>query len=299
MQRTLLLDSLRIDQVNRAKGVREFASGKAVNVARVAAAIGARAVVTGFAGGERGKSLCEDIQRSGIEHEMVMVAAPTRLCCTIIDQSNGTATELVEESAAVEQAGWNRLIETMDRLTRICKIWVFSGSLPPGVPIDTYARWCSAAAKLGAKMIVDARGEALRLVMQHPGMIVKVNREELAATIGKNFANEADLKKGMLLATPAGGAMIVTAGKEGSWVCDGKAVQYLAPPKIKVVNPIGSGDSYAAGVAVGLLRGLDLFEASRLGTACAAANTETADAGHVEKTRVEQLLGDIAIRENC
>lgn len=290
MQRTMIFDKLRVDEVNRALSVREFASGKAVNVARVVTALGEKAVVTGFAGGVRGAMLRGDLGKLGIADEMVEVAAATRLCSTLIDKSNGSATELVEESRAVTGEDWRKLDAVIQRVAPQCRVWVFSGSLPPGGETDAYGKWGPLMRSAGAKMIVDARGEALRLAMQQSGMIVKVNREELAATVDRTFSGEADLREAMLRATPENGAMIVTAGKEGSWVCDGKEVRHLSPPAIKVVNPIGSGDSYAAGLAVGLLQGMDLFAACRLGTACAAANAETEDAGHVEKSRVEKLL---------
>jgi tagatose 6-phosphate kinase len=67
-------------------------------------------------------------------------------------------------------------------------------------------------------------------------------------------------------------------------------VRHISPPAIKAVNPIGSGDSYAAGLAVGLLRKMDLFDACRLGTACAAANATTEDAGHAELAEINRLM---------
>ena len=48
LQRTLLLKSLCIDEVNRVSEVRTFASGKPVNVARVLTTIGQGAIVSGF-----------------------------------------------------------------------------------------------------------------------------------------------------------------------------------------------------------------------------------------------------------
>jgi tagatose 6-phosphate kinase len=239
--------------------------------------------------------LRDDLRGIGIQDEMVEVAALTRLCSTLIDENYRTATELVEESAAVMPEDWQKLDAIIERTAPQCGIWVFSGSLPPGGPADAYAKWASLAQRSGAKLIVDARGEALRLVLREAGVIVKVNREELAATLSAEFHGEGELRKAMLAATPRDGAMIVTAGKEGSWVCDGKMVQHLVPPAITAVNPIGSGDAYAAGLAVSLPRKMDLVEACKLGTACAAANALTEDAGHVEKNRVEELLTRVKI----
>jgi fructose-1-phosphate kinase PfkB-like protein len=60
-------------------------------------------------------------------------------------------------------------------------------------------------------------------------------------------------------------------------------------PQIKVVNPIGSGDAFTAGLVSRLIRGDDLGEACRWGSATGAANTLTAMAGEVNRPDVERL----------
>src|SRR5690348_14565331 len=99
-QRTMVFERVTPDAVNRAREVWDYASGKAVNAARVVHTLGRDVVVTGFAGGARGKALVEDLESSGVVHDFVWTPAETRQCITVIDRSNGTATELVEESSA-------------------------------------------------------------------------------------------------------------------------------------------------------------------------------------------------------
>jgi tagatose 6-phosphate kinase len=296
LQRTLIFENLCINEVNRAKTVREFASGKAINVARVVQALGEKAIVTGFAGGIRGQMLRDDLKNAGVADQMVEVAAPTRLCCTLINRTDGTATELVEESAPVSRDDWQKLDVEIPKIAPASRIWVFSGSLPPDSSPDAYAKWAPLAQNCGAKLIIDARGPALQLTLQHPGIIAKINREELAATVQRDLSDPQKLQAAMLETTPKDGGMVVTAGKEGSWACDGKTVQHITSPPIRAVNPIGSGDSYAAGLAVGLLRNMDFFDACRLGTACAVANALTEDAGHVELAEINRLMKLLAAR---
>src|SRR5690348_4688636 len=105
-QRTMIFERFAVDAVNRAAHTHDYASGKSINVARVLHTLGRDAVATGFVGGDRGEFLRRDLDQSGIRHDFVTVAAPTRQCITIIDKSAGTATELVEESHQVEPAGW-------------------------------------------------------------------------------------------------------------------------------------------------------------------------------------------------
>jgi tagatose 6-phosphate kinase len=159
-QRTLIFERVTLDAVNRAAEVHEHASGKSVNVARVAHSLGEPVLATGFLGGDRGAFLRRELDRAGIAHDFVTVSPQTRLCTTVVDRSNKTATELVEESAAVGAGDWNRLAETFSSAVSRAKLCVLSGSLPPGGPAQFYADCVRIAQTAGCPVILDA-GDAL------------------------------------------------------------------------------------------------------------------------------------------
>src|SRR5689334_20038514 len=115
-QRSMVFERLQTNGVNRARAVWDYASGKAVNVARVLHALGEPAVVSGFAGGDRGAAMLRDLDAAGIRHAFAVVDAPTRQCVTMIDESDGTATELVEESRPLGPADWQHLYETLAKV---------------------------------------------------------------------------------------------------------------------------------------------------------------------------------------
>ena len=102
-QRTLEFDSLRLGEVNRAKRVSETASGKGVNVARVARQLGAKVRLLTIAGGHRGKLLARELPGARI----VPVRAETRICQTILA---GRATELVEEAGPLQRDEVDRVL---------------------------------------------------------------------------------------------------------------------------------------------------------------------------------------------
>jgi tagatose 6-phosphate kinase len=56
-----------------------------------------------------------------------------------------------------------------------------------------------------------------------------------------------------------------------------------------VVNPIGSGDAFTAGVVLRLLRGDDLGEACRWGAAAGAANALTPQPGELNRGDATRL----------
>jgi adenosine kinase len=85
--------------------------------------------------------------------------------------------------------------------------------------------------------------------------------------------NKTGLKKEDLLKRT--GAIIVTLGELGSRVItqEGERMIPAAKPK-KVEDPTGAGDSYRGGLISGLVRGMNIEEAARVGSVCASFTVE-------------------------
>ncbi len=66
-------------------------------------------------------------------------------------------------------------------------------------------------------------------------------------------------------------------------------VYRVIPPKIEAVNPVGSGDAFAAGLAAGLDRGEGIESALALAAASAASNALHFQAGQVDAEQVASL----------
>lgn len=69
------------------------------------------------------------------------------------------------------------------------------------------------------------------------------------------------------------------------------------PPVCSVVNAVGSGDAFVAGMAIGLSRELPFTEILRLGSACGAANVLEKESGFVRQENVEKIAGEIQIKK--
>ena len=298
VQRTMTFASLAIDEVNRALNVVETASGKAINSARVLHTLGEPVLATGFLGGDSGAFIRRDLDQNGIAHAFVEVSPRTRTCVTAINQADGTATELVEESAPVEPAAYEALAGIVDSNLRRAKAIVMSGTLPPGADDGFYARLVTMAAEARVPAVVDAKGIPLRKAAAARPMVVKPNRAELAATVGVAIDSADALRDAIRRLIDLGPAwVVVTMGAEGAMASDGKSFWQIDPPKITVVSPIGSGDSFTAGLAAGIVRGREVPDACRLAAACAAANAMVPVAGLVRREDVERLEREIPIRK--
>lgn len=296
MQRVMIFRSLALDAVNRAVLTLDGAAGKAVNVAKVLRALGERPVAIGFLGGDRGDFLRSALEAMGIELDFVNVAARTRQCVTVIDQSAGTHTELVEESRPVDPADFERLRAIIRPRIAGSPAVVMSGTITPGGPADFYFHCTRMAAEAGALSVVDAQGTALVEALNARPGLVKPNRAELAATVGHALNDEPAVRLAMRELCDRGAQrIVVTAGKVPTLAFDGASFWKMVGPQIAAVNPIGSGDAFTAGLVARLVRGDDLGEACRWASAAGAANALTPLAGEVNREDVERLAREVNV----
>lgn len=295
MQRTMTFAELKLDSVNRAKAVREYASGKSTNVARVLSVLGCDAIATGFLGGDRAAPFRADLDRGGVSHDFVEVTAPTRLCTTVIDESTGLVTELVEESHPVSPNDYQALLARVRKHLGRAALLVLSGTLPPSAEPDFYAR-CAVLADKETPVIVDAVGVALLEALKVKPFVIKPNQSELGRTLGVNVDSDESLRTAMNELVSRGASwVVVTRGRSDTLVTDGQAHWRVTTPAVKVISPIGSGDAFAAGLAAGLAGGKDVPEACVLGAACGAANALTPDSGHLRRDDAARLREQVTL----
>ncbi len=289
-QRVMVFKKLQIDAVNRATTTDDGSAGKSINVAKILHALGETPVATGFLGGDRGRWIRTDLASRGIILDFVEVAAHTRQCTTVIDEATGQITELVEESRPVSLSEYDQLKAIVRRHLPECQAVIMSGTLAAGGTPDFYGECTTLAHAAGKLTILDAAGLALtRALPARPGL-VKPNRPELAATVGRELRDESEVITAMRDLIQRGAQrVIVTAGKEPALADDGTHVWRIRAPRIQAVNPIGSGDAFTAALTWRLVQGENLGDACRWAAAAGAANALTLMAGELDRTKVEEL----------
>ena len=289
---------LALENVNRAVTTLDGVAGKSVNVAKVLHALGEPAVAVGFLGGARGAFVRQVLEARGIDLDFVTVGENTRQCTTVIDQSAGTQTELVEESRPVPPEAYQKLMRRIRRHIKTCRAVVMSGTITPGGPVNLYLECTRLAQAAGAMPIVDAQGPALLEALKARPALVKPNWAELAATAGRELKTEAAAVSAMReLGERGAERVVVTAGKGPTLAFDGRNAWRIQGPRIVAVNPIGSGDAFAAALVWRLLRGDDLGESCRWASASGAANALNLMAGEVDRKEVYRLAKQARVEQ--
>ena len=174
---------------------------------------------------------------------------------------------------------------------------VLAGSLPPGAPVDAYARLVLQSTSAGARSVVDADGATLGEALAARPWMVKVNVHEATAVAGLSGTDEAvSVAAARAIGELTGGIVVVTRGLDGAIVRDesGAAWRIGGPPE-RGRYPVGSGDSLLAGLVVGLASGFSLPEAARRGCAVGAANALVPGQGELDPADADRMLPAIIL----
>ncbi len=312
IQRSVILKALVLGEVNRLQSVAVDVSGKGINVARVLQRLGVETICLAQ-GGDNLHELAFLAQQEGLKVQFIASSGALRTCTTIIEQPAQGArvvTELVEPTFAVDAACVAAMSEAVQARLPTAQALVIAGSMAPGFPTDYQAQLALAAQKSGVPVLLDLHGAALRAALVAQPEVVKINLAEFASTLlGEEFQGgehhgilatpepSAALVEGILAVTRRFSAtFVLTRGAKSVLLAQGDQLRNipiapLAPAA--VLNPIGSGDSFLAGMLAHLLRSgpfasgepihLDRFtQAVKLATACAQSNARTLRPGFLE-----------------
>lgn len=284
-------------EVMRAAEVDNTPGGKGIHVANVATILGEDCIATGYLGGKSGEFISEKLQDYGIKQDFVQVAGETRSCLAIITES-GAQTEILEPGPTVTQeeqeAFWDKYQELLSKAAVVAA----SGSMPKGLPGDFYGQLINLARKAGKPFLLDTSGEALIQGIKAQPYFVKPNNDEIKVLVGAELRSDEDIVHVLQKFMEDGIKLpVISLGAQGSMAGYNQHVYKITVPKIQCKNPVGSGDSFVAGIAVGIERGMAIEDVLSLGAACGTANAMEDESGFVRKEVVEELFHQIKIQQ--
>lgn len=307
IDRTVRLPELRPGNVLRPYRAVATAGGKGVNVGRVAAAFGGRPRLVGFRPESDADVVTRLFAAEPVRFVGVPVAGEARVA-TIYLEDSGRVTVLNEPGPQVSADAWQRYEQTVadelaggEHATLVC-----SGSLPPGAPDDGYGRLAAIGHRAGVRVVVDTARAALAGALAAGPDIVTPNLAEAEGVLWGQ-TDEAVEDSGPDVVARAGAAVTelcrrgarsaaVTAGAAGSAFGDAGQVVWVPTVRTRVVNPVGAGDSFVAGLVQALEEGRPPVDAVVFAVATATASVEEELAGGVDPRRARDLAERLAGR---
>jgi tagatose 6-phosphate kinase len=287
--------------VNRPGQVRARPGGKGLNVAQALLALGCDALVLGLAGGVTGDVVRAGLAEAGVAARFAGIAGETRRTFAVVDTARHETALFNEPGPAVSESEWSAVIVMYQEALAGSSAVVLSGSLPGGLPEDSYAVLAARAAAAGVPVVLDADGPALLRGATAGPAIVKPNRAELERTVGRPLPAPGGTGRAAIagaageLRAAGAQAVVVSLGGDGLLAVTGEGTWHAAPPALAAGNPTGAGDAVVAGLARGLAHGTPwperLRQATALGTAAAAAPA----AGQFDPADYDRALAAVSV----
>ena len=298
IDKTILLDEFDLDKIHRSDEVVALAGGKGCNVARALKKLGKDPVVSGWVGGFAGKFIEQELNRENIGTDFVFTDLESRTCTSIIDRTKDTLTEIYEKGEPVPEEKIEELEALLQNIVKNYDAITLSGSLPPGVPSNIYARLINIAHQEGVPAYIDSSKDALRYGIAAKPFLVKPNEDEISVLVDRKLTSVQEFAAAILaIASEYETIVALSMGEKGALVSDGKGVIHVQAPKVEVLSAVGSGDSMLAGLAAGFSQGLSYLEAIKSGVAAGTANTLMIGAGQFSIDDFEEVREQITVMQ--
>lgn len=275
---TIGLDRLEPGRVNLGRSVTHQAGGKGVNVAGCLADWQVPVVATGLLG-ETNAELFEALfARKGVVDGFCRVPGANRTNIKISDQADGQTTDINLPGIAATPADLHALCGRIDAVADTAGV-ALCGSLPGGLPADTYAQLLARLNQRGVRTLLDTSGAPLAqaLAAQSDALptAVKPNRHELELWAGAPLPTLEDVVEAAHGIHARGVAqVIVSLGEDGALFVTTEGTWQASLPPVRAASTVGAGDAMVAGVLAGWHAGLPTEETVRLAVAFAACKLQ-------------------------
>ncbi len=288
VQRTVSFKNFILGKVNRSDKYGIWASGKAINAARVLNQLekGSVRIVCPL-GQEDNVRFMKLAQKDSLEVSSVLIPGNTRECWTVLDKTAGSTTELVVSepvSAKITDDKVTDLLDAVSESISDSEALLVAGSRPEIWPDDMALRICQLAKDSGKIIMVDFWGADLKKLLKTcVPSIVKINEEEFTGTFGGK-PGVSGLKETLLsTAKKHDTIFIVTRGDKSTFAAyQGKLYECDAEKNLSIVNTTACGDAFAAGFLYEYLASKDIKAALEKGTWCASRNAENECPGSIK-----------------
>ncbi len=296
IDKTLVVRGYRLNQIHRPEQVVSTPGGKGCNVARGLKCLGESPVVTGWVGGFAGQFIEAGLQKEGIGTDFVHTDAESRTCISVFDPENGALTEIYEKGDPVPPGKVAEFVTRFSEIIRGYQAVTFSGSLPPGVPVDLYGRLIEIAREAGVPSYLDSSGEALSIGLDARPALIKPNEDEMASLTGRKMQALPDYVSAALdISRRYRTGVAVSLGAQGVLAVRENEVLHVRPPNLTVKSVVGSGDCTLAGIVFGDVHAFSFEDSVKYGVAAGSANALTFGAGVFNRAEFEQVLAQVSV----
>jgi 1-phosphofructokinase family hexose kinase len=291
-------DTLVWDDANRLNAPRRRPGGQGVNLTRAANALGASSVAVALLGGQTGDELEQFLRAENTPCVRIPIKGETRIFVGVRESDSGRSLLLNPRGPQIDpDEGDAILSRCAEAIARVRPTWVTGcGSLPPGLPLDFYARLGLLAKEAGARFVVDCDGEPLKRAAPHAHLLVP-NQHEAARLLNTSIDDLAAVRQAVLRLTELGAAnAAITLGEQGAVLSDGTSVWHAQPPRWQRGSAVGAGDAFLAALLHALTQSKPIEECVAEAVAAGTAVLNGKGSDLLLRSELEKVREKIEVR---
>lgn len=298
LDKTLTVENFKYDDVNNVFSTVITAGGKGINVSKIAHRLGGDTLAVALTGSSSGDELSNLLKKESIKHDFINQKSATRTNTKVLDLVEKTTTDLNEQGKCDYSQGdlFTALCSKIDNyVSNSADIIVLSGSLPKGLDSSIYAKIINKYGK-NFRILLDTKGDALRLALDENPYMIKPNISELAEMLGKPLNSIDDAILAVKNDIPSSIPLkIISMGSNGALIITADKTLHAKALKIVPYNTVGAGDSLVGAFSTALFRGDNLEDAIRYAVASSAFQVAYAHEKNCTNEEIKKLSEQVEI----
>ena len=289
------VENVAADRKLRCNTPRYDPGGGGINVSRAIKNLGGKSIALFPSGEPTGSVLEKMLSDQGIDQHPLPIKNSTRENLAVQETSSEQQYRFVMPGPEMEEHEWQECLKKVISSEPRPEFIVASGSLSPGVPKDFYGRLAKMAGKQGIKLVVDAKGQALKNALQEGLYFIKPNFREFQELAGRKIKDEKDREKAAkeMIKEYNLEFLVISLGAAGGLFTSRDECKRIHAPVVDINSKVGAGDSMVAGTVFKLTQGESLVKAVEYGIVAGSAAVMTPGSELCHKKDVERLYKEL------